>query len=229
MYNYIFSEKGIPWHYQTIKVATKAEFNLLCDSFRQFDEFHGMSISMPFKSIVYTIFSDARPCYDLPFLANAKSCNTIVKQGSSIFSYSTDVAIFKAFLDKYNLSNYSIFIYGTGSMAVLSSTYFSGLGFNVTTIPRNSISNYTEIMHSGLDCAFINCTPAYIEDLFLCNVPEIPILDLPIRRNATSLSNEYYMSGIDATLHQFRYQLMLYTDLCLPITQIRSIYEKYSH
>ena len=228
MYNKIFDQYSIPWHYQTIKVANNEDFLLLCSSFRAFEEFQGMSISMPYKNLVSTIFTNLKPCFDLPFLIENKVCNTIVKEGSSICSYSTDIAFLKVFMNNFNLTGHQIYIYGSGSMAHLASMFFSNLDFNVTIIPRDSLPEHIDLIQSNLDCSFINCTPAYIESLFPTGIPKIPILDLPVRKDTYLLSNEYYMSGIDATLHQFRYQLMLYTDISLSLPEIRSIYETYS-
>lgn len=225
MYNHLFKRYGLDVYYQTLRVTSDFHLMHVLDLFECSDEIRGMSISMPYKAKIATHYPLRKACGDLEIFSEINSLNTLVKYVDGIAGYSTDLAFFSEFRKLLPLK-FPILIYGTGSMASTAEYYYTYHNHPVLKLPRNSTVGDDDLIHASDSVAFINATPAKIEEL-IPKTSSIPyLLDLPVRHDWTfDHKRSGWIDGITCAKLQFKYQFLAYTGLHIDISEINSAYQ----
>ena len=226
LYNLFFARLGLDYIYKTLKVESNVDLIRLFELYSNIDDFYGMSISMPFKKEAALFFKTRGICQGLEVLSDIPSVNTICKTNCGIKSYSTDVGFIAKFSKRIDVGC-PVYIYGDGSIGHLASAYMTRHGYSCHLIRRGNLGQFINQISSHEKVAFLNCTPSIIEDLGLCNITKLEILDVPVRLEHPLQGIKNVMTGLDCAFIQFQYQFNIYTGLKLNLEEIKeAFYER---
>jgi shikimate dehydrogenase len=204
----------------------------------------GCSVSMPLKRQVVSLLDAVEGV-----AARIRSVNTIVrvKQGRSdrqpgdLVGYNTDVYGCTQALRGVVVSG-DVVVYGTGGAAVAAVEAARQAGASrIFVAGRDPIKAAAIAMEGRVECAttqretsfLINATPASCEpiseDLFSWAEKSRGFLDMVVSPRDTPLvamgraSGKQVIPGWVMSMHQFREQFRLYTDVSLNLVEIRSV------
>ena len=216
LYSKIFDELEINFSYQTLSVCSENHLHKIFDIFRMTDEFHGMSISMPYKKIAALAFPNRLACHP----SGVDSVNTVLKTNAGIYSCSTDLAFFKRFVELFKMTAPTVFIYGDGAMGSMASAFFSGFGFEIVAIKRGQLIDYLPVIANANQCYFVNCTPCCVEEIQLRPSENCIFLDLPVRYKHPYAGSHYIMTGLSCAMAQFQQQFKIYTSVDIDLDYV---------
>jgi len=222
LYSRLFHEFDINFSYQTLSVSSEHHLCKIFDPFRLTDEFHGMSISMPYKINAALAFPNRLDCHP----SEVDSVNTILKTEKGIRSCSTDLAFFERFSEIFRMPAPTVFIYGSGAMGSMAYAYFFKCGFDVVSIKRNQLIDYFPVISSSNHCYFVNCTPFHVEELGLRPSENCIFLDLPVRYDHPYADTPYIMTGYSCAMIQFQKQFKVYTGTDVDLDFVENICNK---
>jgi len=219
LYPELFAEYGLNISYQTLAVSCESHLMKIFDLFRLTDEFHGLSISMPYKYAAGLAFPDRHGSHP----EGVNSVNTVVKTEKGIYSCSTDISFFDIFSERFRMPVATVFIYGDGAMGSMACGYFSKYGHDTVVIRRGELDKFMPLILESTNCYFVNCTPARIEDIRITPSKSCIVLDLPVRYNHPYEEDQFTMTGYTCAMVQLRGQFEIYTGIRIDLALVEDV------
>lgn len=219
-YTYFFNRYNIDAIYSP-EGCDPNDFSAVFNRLIQQVSTQGISISMPFKSMVieYCDIHDSS-------VTIYNSCNTVTKKGYNLFSYNCDLAGVIGLCSKLDKTS-NITILGDGCMGKMFSRYLLDNKYSKVDIFSRRHNNW-ESRHKDSDI-IINCT-SYGTASSESPLKRIPdkvrcIIDLSIGDNElkcqASTNNIAYINGLEFYMHQFIQQFKIYTGVDITIEEFK--------
>ncbi len=221
IYNYFFDLYDIKATYKAVGIQDKNDFYKLVDLFIKTEMIDGLSISMPFKTLVFNYLNEKNI---LSSPSKFHSLNCVKKDlNNRIKGDLTDYKILEEFFKFYTTMGLSIkkfYIIGSGSMAFLSKLFLKERQIDFEMINRHNLkkfdfSNLKVNKYSGL----INATPIDLESVLEIKNIQFPVLDFPVRIDFRN-DNPLIFNGYKATKIQFRHQFEFYLNKKITLEEI---------
>ena len=221
IYNYFFNLYNIKAIYKAVGIENENDFYKLIDLFISTNMIEGLSISMPFKTL---IFNYLRKKDLLSYPNKFNSLNCVKKDlNNKIKGDLTDYKILEEFLKFYTNMDLTItkfYIIGNGAMANLSKVFFEDRQIDLEIIDRNKLKNFNlNELNFKKNIGLINATPIHIERVLELKKIQFPFLDFPVRIDF-NYDNPFIFNGYKATKIQFRHQFEFYLNKKISLSEI---------